>query len=75
VTRFVGLHVLSWKGHDEAKEGYLTIGLEAMTDNNLRIWHTTFGFAGLLNDINIVTGLQCTNLCLMGLTINFPFHL
>jgi hypothetical protein len=35
----------------EGKEGCPTIGLEAVADNNLWIWHNAFGFAGSLNDI------------------------
>jgi hypothetical protein len=35
------------------KEGYATIGLEAVADYNLWIWHSSFGFPGSLNDINI----------------------
>ena len=41
------------KGQFEGKEGYPTIGLEAVADYNLWIWHSSFGFPGSLNDINI----------------------
>ena len=44
---------VSWKGQFKGKEGYPTVGLEAGTDHNLWIWHSAFGFAGSLNDINI----------------------
>ena len=44
---------VAWKGQCEGKEGYPTIGLEAVADHNLWIWHNAFGFAGALNDINI----------------------
>eukprot|EP00804_Cyclotella_cryptica_P002567 CCRYP_010403-RA/>CCRYP_010403-RA protein AED:0.35 eAED:0.35 QI:0/-1/0/1/-1/1/1/0/153 len=44
---------VAWKGQFEGKEGYPTIGLEAVADYNLRIWHNAFGFAGTLNNINI----------------------
>jgi hypothetical protein len=44
---------VAWKGQFEGKEGYPTIGLEAVADYNLWIWHNAFGFPGSLNDINI----------------------
>jgi hypothetical protein len=44
---------VAWKGQFEGKEGYPTLGLEAVVDHNLWIWHNAFGFAGALNDINI----------------------
>jgi hypothetical protein len=44
---------VAWKGQFEGKEGYPTIGLEAVADHNLWIWHSAFGFAGTLNNINI----------------------
>ena len=43
----------AWKGQFEGKERHPTIGLEAVADNNLWIWHNDFGFVGLLNDIKI----------------------
>jgi hypothetical protein len=44
---------VAWKGQFEGKEGYPTIGLEAVADYNLWIWRNTFGLPGLLNNINI----------------------
>ena len=44
---------VAWKGQFEGKEGFPTIGLEAVSDYNLWIWHNAFGFPGSLNDINI----------------------
>ena len=44
---------VAWKGQFEGKEGYPTIGLEAVADYNLWIWHSAFGFPGSLNDINV----------------------
>jgi hypothetical protein len=44
---------VAWKGQFEGKEGYPTIGLEAVADYNLWIWHNAFGFPGSLNNINI----------------------
>ena len=43
----------AWKGQFVGKEGYATIGLEAVADYDLWIWHSAFGFPGSLNDINI----------------------
>ena len=42
----------AWKGQ-QGKEGIPTIGLEAVADYNLRIWHDAFGFPGLMNDTNV----------------------
>ena len=41
------------KGQYQGKEKVATIGLEAVADHNLWIWHRAFGFPGTLNDINI----------------------
>lgn len=41
------------KGQFQWKEGVATIGLKAVADYNLWIWHRAFGFPGTLNDINI----------------------
>ena len=43
----------AWHGHFKGKEGYPTIGLEAVSDYTLWIWHSAFGFPGAINDINI----------------------
>jgi len=43
----------AWKGQFEGKEGIPTIGLEAVADYNMWIWHSAFGFPGSLNDLNI----------------------
>ena len=42
------------KGQFEGKEGYPVIGLEAVADHNLWMWHNEFGFAGALNDMSIL---------------------
>ena len=41
------------QGQYQGKEKVATIGLEAVADFNLWIWHSAFGFPGSLNDINI----------------------
>eukprot|EP00804_Cyclotella_cryptica_P020934 CCRYP_009261-RA/>CCRYP_009261-RA protein AED:0.36 eAED:0.33 QI:11/0/0/1/0/0/2/0/81 len=38
---------VAWKGQFEGKEGFPTIGLEAVSDYNLWIWHNAFGFLDL----------------------------
>ena len=43
----------AWKGQFVGKEGYATMGLEAVADYDLWIWHSAFGFLGSLNDLNI----------------------
>jgi hypothetical protein len=53
------MHV-AWKncpvagqGQYRGKEKKPTVVLEAVADHHLWIWHSTFGYAGTLNDINI----------------------
>lgn len=41
------------KGEFVEKEGYATIGFEAVADYDLWIWHNVLRFPGSLNDINI----------------------
>eukprot|EP00956_Cyclotella_meneghiniana_P023786 scaffold46922_cov39-Cyclotella_meneghiniana.AAC.2 len=41
------------RGQYQGKEKVATIGLEAVADNTLWIWHRSFGFPGTLNDLNI----------------------
>ncbi len=43
----------AWTGQFEGKEGFPTIGLEAVADYNLWIWHSAFEFLGSLNNINV----------------------
>jgi hypothetical protein len=42
-----------WKGQFQGKEGYPRIGHEAVADNNLWLCHSAFGYAVILNDINM----------------------
>ena len=45
----------AWNGSFEnGKEGEPTIVLEGLCDYNLWYWHTAYGFAGTMNDINIL---------------------
>jgi Plant transposon protein len=44
---------MAWHGQFKGKEKAPTIVLEAYADYNLWIWHSAFGYAGTLNDINI----------------------
>lgn len=41
------------KGQCQGKEKVATIGLEAVADSNLWIWHRLFEFPGTVNDMNI----------------------
>jgi hypothetical protein len=43
----------AWHGQFKGKEGIPTISLEAVSDYNLWIWNSAFGFPGSLNDLNI----------------------
>jgi hypothetical protein len=42
-----------WHGQFKGKKGIPTISLEAVSDYNLWIWNSAFGFPGSLNDLNI----------------------
>ncbi len=41
------------EGAIRRERGISIIGLEAVADYNLWIWHSAFGFPGSLNDINV----------------------
>ena len=64
---------VAWKGQFDGKEGYPTIGLEAIADNNLWIWHNAFGFPVSLNDINIWDRLPLFESILYGTHANIDF--
>ena len=44
---------VKWKGQVEGKEGFPTIGLKAVADYYLWIWHSAFGLPSSLNNTNI----------------------
>jgi hypothetical protein len=44
---------VAWQGSQMGKSGKPTIVLEAVADYNLWFWHSSFGWPGSLNDINI----------------------
>jgi Plant transposon protein len=44
---------VAWQGSQTGKPGKPTIVLEAFADYNLWFWHSSFGWPGSLNDINI----------------------
>jgi Plant transposon protein len=44
----------AWQGSFQGKEGKPTVVLEAMCDYNMFFWHASYGYAGCLNDINIL---------------------
>jgi hypothetical protein len=44
---------VAWQGQYRGKEKKPTVVLEAVADHHLWIWHSAFGYAGTLNDINI----------------------
>ena len=59
------------------KEGHATMGLDAVADYDLWIWHSAFGFPGSLDDINI---WDMSSLCQSMLdgshsSIDFPFKI
>ena len=45
---------VAWKGSFKGKEKRSTIVLEAASDYHLWFWHAAYGYAGTLNDINIL---------------------
>jgi Plant transposon protein len=67
----------AWHGQYEGKEGSASIVLEAVADYTTKIWHTTFGFPGTLNDINIWDQSNLLKSFLDGSfsMINFPFEI
>jgi Plant transposon protein len=44
----------AWQGSFQGKEGRPTVVLEALCDYHLFFWHASCGYAGCLNDINIL---------------------
>ena len=45
---------VAWQGSYKGKEKCPSIVLEAASDHNMWFWHAAYGFAGTLNDINIL---------------------
>jgi hypothetical protein len=45
---------VGWQGSFKGKEKKCTIVLEAISDYQLWFWHAAFGYAGTLNDLNIL---------------------
>jgi hypothetical protein len=43
-----------WNGRFDGKEGDPTIVFEGVCDYNLWFWHAAYGFAGTMNDLNIL---------------------
>ena len=43
-----------WAGQYSGKEGVPTIVLEAIADHHLWFWHASYGYAGTLNDLNVL---------------------
>eukprot|EP00804_Cyclotella_cryptica_P024859 CCRYP_020563-RA/>CCRYP_020563-RA protein AED:0.13 eAED:0.04 QI:11/0/0/1/0/0/2/0/201 len=64
---------VAWKGQGR----FPTIGLEAVSDYNLWIWHNAFGFPGSLHDINVWDRSPLLESMLDGShdTIDFSFHI
>ena len=44
----------AWQGSFQGKEGKPSIVLEAIGDYNLWFWHASYGYAGTMNDLNIL---------------------
>lgn len=45
----------AWQGQYKGKESKPSIILEAISDYHMWFWHAAYGFAGTLNDLNILT--------------------
>ena len=45
---------MGWQGSFQGKEGKPSIVLEAITDYHLWFWQVSYGYAGTLNDLNIL---------------------
>ena len=46
--------LIAYQGAYQGKETFSTLVLEAITENNLWVWHAAFVLAGSCNDINIL---------------------
>ena len=66
-----------WKGQFEGEEEFPSIGLKVVSDYNLWIWHSAFGFTGSLSDINVWDRLPLLELMLDGHhdDIDFTFNI
>jgi Plant transposon protein len=45
---------VAWQQSFKGKESGPTIVLEAIADYNLWFWHTSYGYTGAMNDLNIL---------------------
>ena len=45
---------VAWQGSYQVKERKPSIVLEAVADHNMWFWHAAYGYAGTLNDLNIL---------------------
>ena len=45
---------VAWQGSFKGKEKKSTIVLEAIADHHMWFWHLSYGYAGTLNDLNIL---------------------
>ena len=46
---------VAWQGSFKGKEKKPSIVLEAMCDYHMYFWHTSYGYCGTLNDINVLS--------------------
>lgn len=46
--------IVAWQGSYQGKDKYPTIVLEAISDYHLWFWQVSYGYAGSLNDLNIL---------------------
>jgi hypothetical protein len=44
----------AWQGSFSGKEKQPTIVLEAISDHHTWFWHASYGYAGTLNDLNVL---------------------
>ena len=45
---------VAWQGSHKGKEKKPSIVLEGLSDHHMWFWHSAYGFAGTLNDVNIL---------------------
>ena len=65
---------VAWKGQYKKGKAKPSIVLEGMCDYHLYFWHASFGYAGTLNDVNILNLSPLTDMFLNGEMADLESH-
>ena len=65
---------VAWKGQFKKGKAKPSIVLEGMCDYHLLFWHASFGYAGTLNDVNILNLSPLTDMFLNGEMAELESH-